>query len=86
MRSWFGFAVLILALLVSAYATAIRERNKPIPAYAGRLCDTVWSRTRAVQPTVGWYQSCIEEVGKQHEKATAKYTEDSSTWQRQRGQ
>ena len=49
-----------------------QDRNRAAPRYAGRICDEVWSQTRATMPTVAWYHACITEAAKAIEAQRSK--------------
>lgn len=64
----FYWGYFLLGYLLSAFICAgikeyLAERDT-VPAYAGQLCDKVWSETRKTKATVSWYVACLHEVEK----------------------
>lgn len=75
MKAWPILAAGGFASLVTVNILEYREARRPLPPWAGRVCDEVWTRTRTADATVGWYRACIMQVAKDAQGMEARRAE-----------
>lgn len=70
MNGWHILGIFLGTVIASGATVYLhrQEQQKPVPGWAGQVCDATWSETRTGEATVGWYHACIREVAKLHEQ------------------